>query len=129
MPPKKGRKRKASSAAAFASPPAKKGSGRVSARLQSLYTGPAVSDDAHVDVVRACRPFKARAWRLAPVTIGGDGPQAFTVRRWRPQGPASEALRAVRDRPPARAGTDRRVRFASRRKAVTFCYPAGRRRR
>ena len=95
MPPRK-RGRATNASVGFASPPNR---GRVSARLQSLYTGDARPGDG-IDFVRASRHLKPRRWEKKPKVIGGVGPQAFTVPRWQPVGPPSAELMAIRDRPP-----------------------------
>ncbi|KAH8092824.1 hypothetical protein JL720_4988 [Aureococcus anophagefferens] len=100
MPPRK-RQRNASSSNNFASPNPNRG--RVSARLQSLYTGDSRPGDG-VDYVRASRHLKARRWEKRDKVFGGPGPQAFTVVRWQPVGPANAELQALRDRPPPSPG-------------------------
>ena len=53
-----------------------------------------------MDYVRASRHLKARRWEKRDKVFGGPGPQAFTVVRWQPVGPANAELQALRDRPP-----------------------------
>lgn len=97
MPPRK-RQRSAASTAGFASPP-NRGTSRVSARLQSLYTGDKRLGDG-IDYVRASRDFKVRRWEKQMKTFGGPGPQSFSVPRWQPIGPISMDLQSIKDRPP-----------------------------
>jgi hypothetical protein len=121
MPPRKRKRSGAATTKNFASPP-NRGTSRVSARLQSLYTGD--KRDECVDFVRACREFKARKWVKAARTFGGPGPQAFTVPRWQPVGPASAELAAIRDRPPPSIKRSKRRRLEEARANASSPRPS-----
>ena len=76
--------------------------GRVSARLQSLYSPSDQPQTQVVDFVRAGIPFKARKWVKAVKRFGGEGPQGFSVPRWAPSGPPTPELQAVKNHPAPR---------------------------
>ena len=73
--------------------------GRVSARLQSLYSPTDQPQTPVVDFVRAGMPFKARKWVKASKRVGGEGPQGFSVPRWAPLGEVTPELQAVKNHP------------------------------
>ena len=58
--------------------------GRVSARLQSLYSPTDQPQTPVVDFVRAGMPFRARKWVKSTKRFGGEGPQGFQCRAGRP---------------------------------------------
>ena len=76
--------------------------GRVSARLQSLYSPADQPQTPVVDFVRAGMPFKARKWVKAVKSFGGEGPQGFSVPRWAPSGPPTPELQAIKMNPAPR---------------------------
>ena len=69
--------------------------GRVSARLQSLYSPTDQPQTPVVDFVRAGMPFKARKWVKAAKRVGGEGPQGFSIPRWAPVGVPAGAHRSA----------------------------------
>ena len=76
--------------------------GRVSARLQSLYSPTDQPQTPVVDFVRAGMPFKARKWVKSTKRFGGEGPQGFAVPRWAPVGEATPELQAIKLNPAPR---------------------------
>ena len=76
--------------------------GRVSARLQSLYSPTDQPQTPVVDFVRAGMPFKARKWVKAAKRVGGEGPQGFSIPRWAPVGDVTPQLQAVKNHPAPR---------------------------
>ena len=76
--------------------------GRVSARLQSLYSPTDQPQTPVVDFVRAGMPFRARKWVKSTKRFGGEGPQAFSVPRWAPVGDVTPQLQAVKNHPAPR---------------------------
>ena len=76
--------------------------GRVSARLQSLYSPTDQPQTPMVDFVRAGMPFKARKWVKSTKRFGGEGPQGFAVPRWAPLGDVTPELQAVKNHPAPR---------------------------
>ena len=76
--------------------------GRVSARLQSLYSPTDQPQTPVVDFVRAGMPFRARKWVKSTKRFGGEGPQGFSVQRWAPVGDLTKELQAVKNHPAPR---------------------------
>ena len=76
--------------------------GRVSARLQSLYSPTDQPQTPVVDFVRAGMPFRARKWVKSTKRFGGEGPQSFSVPRWAPVGDLTKELQAVKNHPAPR---------------------------